>query len=406
MKKMIWTMLALGTAVFVLTALLTACSCGCDSPAATSATTSTTTEATTDGTTALTTAGTVATTAKPTVTTTGTPSVTDKPSETTGSDVTTTAPTTTTFVPTTTATPSSSTAGSDETAPSDTTADTAVTTTAKPIIPLAPTTEKADESGKIFVDISDVKEGLLLDVDATHPYDATVNTLFKGDQNTTVEVALKSGFAHISTKFKTINNNHFLRQEALEALALMIEAFDAVACTDKPFRVEGYTASMADDLTNEFVTGNLLLIKTLVNDYTVGLNYSPFKVDLDGTPVTYDKWFAANAAKFGFVYEGLVGEENSAAGKLRYVGLIHAAGVAKAGSFDAYLAAVKAGTIKDVTIDGETWEIHYVKVSLADGLETKTEITVGANVTYTLSGDNNEGVIVAVKQVVAESLNR
>lgn len=257
--------------------------------------------------------------------------------------------------------------------------------------PVGPTTQTAPESGKITVNTSSVKSGLLLQISSVTPYDATVNGIFNGDHNTSAADALAAGFTRISSKFKTIDNKQFLRTEAIEALAAMIQAFDAAAGTSSPFRVEGYTAAAAEDLGSAYVTGNVLKIRTLINGSTYGLNYGAHKVTLGESSVTYDLWFAANAATYGFVYEGLVGAETNAAGQFRYVGTVHAAGIKAAGSLANYIAGIKGGTITSVTVGEETWTLTHKDVT-AD-----LEIEVGKNASYIVSGDNATGVIVAYK---------
>ena len=263
--------------------------------------------------------------------------------------------------------------------------------TVKPAQPVGPTTQTAPESGKITVNTSSVKSGLLLQISSVTPYDATVNGIFTGDHNTSVADVTAAGFTRISSKFRTIDNKQFLRTEAIEALAAMIQSFDAVAGTDKPFRVEGYTAAAAENLGSAYVTGNVFKIRTLVGTSTYGLNYSAHKVALGEGMVTYDQWFAANAATYGFVYEGLVGSETNAAGQFRYVGTVHAAGIKTAGSLANYIAGIKAGTITSVTVGDATWTLTYKDVT-AD-----LEIEVGKNASYIVSGDNATGVIVAYK---------
>lgn len=299
--------------------------------------------------------------------------------------------------------PASSTAKAPETttvAPLD--SSSAQSSTGKlPAEPIAPSTEKADASGKIALIDDAVKIGLLLTIDADHIYDLNSHSLFEGDEHMTAEEAIRLGYTHISTMFRTVDNSHFLRNEAIAALAALIQTFDSVAGTDKPFLVEGYTASSAD-VTSAFVTGNVLKLRIFDNNATYGLNYTGYQVSLNGEMVTYDKWFAETAAKYGFIYEGLVGDENNAAGQLRYVGTIHSTGIKEAGSLEAYIAAIKAGTVTSATVGKDTWKLSYVKFSQSDSIGHYTVVLVGENATYTISGDNKEGLIVAVKVEAAE----
>jgi len=378
MKKITLTMILLAVTV-LLTAALVSCSCGDDSPAVTS----------TEGSSSVTEGSDSA----PDTTVGKTPAVTDNNSTviTTAGSVEGTAPnSTSTKVPGTT-TPDSTT-GSVSTDSNGT-----ASTGKVPAAPVAPSTKKADESGKISVTLSDIKSGLLLDINEDHKYDTDVNPLFTGDYTTTVDDAKKAGYTHISSMFMAVDNNHFLRTEAIEALAAMIQSFDAVAGTDKPFRVEGYKFELVYSFPGAHATGNVVNIRTLIDGSTYGLNYLGHRVLLDGEMVTYDKWFEANAAKYGFIYEGLAGGPDTHSGQLRYVGTIHSSGIKEAGSLTAYIDAIKAGTVTSAVVGEDTWKLSYVKLSQGESIEHYTEIVVGANATYTISGDNKEGVIVAVK---------
>ena len=249
--------------------------------------------------------------------------------------------------------------------------------------PVGPTTQTAPESGKITVGVKDVYTGLVLNIDSTNKYSETYNILYKNE-------ATSEGFTRINTKLPSVDNTHFLRTEALEALEAMIQTFDSVAGTNEPFQVRGYQTGLAAALDSIYVTGNVFKMYQLSAGGTLGLNYYNNKVELNGQMVTYDKWFAANAAKYGFVYLGLTGSENHAAGEFRYVGTVHAAGIAQSnGSLKDYIAAVKSGTLTSVTVGDETWKLVYKTVT------EDVEIEVGKNATYTVSGDNMGGVIVA-----------
>lgn len=373
MKKVTLTLILLAVAV-CLTAVLASCSCGSETPAETTAAES---SSVTEGT-----ASTPDTTVgkQPATTTSKKPAISENPVISEVVQTTGTTPVSTSGTPTSDTTPGSTTASTK--LPSD---------------PIEPWTEKTDESGMLSLSADAVTNGLLLWVDEEHAY---TGELFGGNKDTTADAAIQAGFTHISSTFRTVDNNHFLRNEAMEALQALIAAFDLAAGTDKPFRVEGYTASV--DPTSAFVTGNVLKLRIFANDVTYGLNYGTFQVSLNGEMVTYDKWFEATAAAYGFLYEGLVGEENNAAGQLRYVGALHATGIIEAGSLEAYLDAIKNKTVTTATLGEDTWNLYYVKLSQVDSLVHYTVLDLGADATYTVSGDNNDGVIVAVKQAIAE----
>ena len=384
MKKIVIALTLLAVTVF-LTAALASCSCGDEVPAVTSTEMSSSLTEGSD-TAPETTAGKtpIATDTKPVVTTTAILTVGTTPDSTSTKLPGSTSVTTPGITPdSTTGTASTGTDSQDSTGK-------------LPASPVAPSTEKADESGKISLTYSDIKSGLLLVINEDNKYDTDVNPLFTGDRNMTAEDAIKAGFTHISTVFRTVDSNHFLRNEAMAALVALMQTFDAAVGTDNSLRVDGYKAEFARE-TDASVTGNVLKLRILQDDGVCGLNNLAYKVSLDGKMVTYDKWFEANAAKYGFIYEGLVDDPTNAAGQLRYVGTIHSLGIKEAGSLTAYIDAIKAGTITSVVVGEDTWKLSYVKLSQGESIEQHTEIVVGANATYTISGDNKEGVIVAVK---------
>lgn len=263
--------------------------------------------------------------------------------------------------------------------------------------PTPESTEKADESGKIAVPSADASTGLLIDVSATNPYKYDLENIFKGDNNTAPEDVAASDYRRLVSAdplWKTTNWKHFVRKETFNALHAMITTFAQHAGTQSTLHVLGYTADMSADVTSPFITGNAISMYSLYNGAMAGLKYTHNKITVDGIMTTYDKWFEKYATEFGFVFEGLRGEnQNMLPGYFRYYGTIHAAGVKAAGSLSAYLAGIKDGSITTATAaDGSTWNLSYVTAST----EETTEITVGANATYTVSGDNMGGFIVAV----------
>ena len=309
-----------------------------------------------------------------------------------GGDDDTTEPTTTTAAPITT------------TAPDTTTEDPVTTTTEAPVTTTAPitaappvpeSTQKADEAGKITVPSADAANGLLIDVSETNSYKYDLENIFKGDHETTQEDIAKSDYKRLvsaSDFFVTPGWTHYVRKDTYNALVAMITTFNAQSGTTRALQISGYTATMSESLTSPYITGNVISMLGYSGG-TLGLNYGLNKVTVDGESMTYDKWFEKFAAGYGFFYEGLSGGDNMKKGTLRYVGTIHAAGVTTAGSLTAYLAGIKDGTITTATAaDGSTWNLSYVAASA----DENTEITVGANATYTISGDNMGGFIVAV----------
>lgn len=308
---------------------------------------------------------------------------------------------TTTQVPASSALESSSAPDSSSEAP-DSGSTPESSSTEKPIEPIKPTltetTLKADESGKVQIPSVQAGTGLLIDVSETNPYKYDLENIFKGDNTTTPDVIEKSDFKQLNSDnalFVTPGLTHYVRKEAHAALLSMITRFNALLGKDKAIQISGYTAKRSDAVTNTIITGNVITILGYNGQGTLGLNSTlNGKITYDDVTTTFNKWFEKYAQSYGFVYEGLVGDNvDLLSGKLRYVGSIHSAGVTTAGSLSAYLAGIKGGTITTATAaDGSTWNLTYVTAST----EENTEITVGANATYTVSGDNMGGFIVAV----------
>ncbi len=289
----------------------------------------------------------------------------------------------------------------DTTADPDETSTVETTTVAEPdLTPIEPTLSetplKADESGKVTLNSADAASGVLIEISAEHPYTYDLENIFRGDASTSSEDIEKSDYKRLVSASELVVTpgwTHYVRKETYNALVSMISTFGKHSATNRVLQVSGYTAAMSESYTSPYITGNVISILGYSGG-TLGLNYSLNRVTVDGKSVTYDKWFEAYAASFGFVYEGLVGDDvNLQSGRFRYVGTVHAAGVTEAGSLAAYLDGIKNGSITTATAaDGSTWALSYVAASN----EAVTEVTVGANATYTVSGDNMGGFVLAV----------
>ena len=310
-----------------------------------------------------------------------------------------TTPATTTTTPTTSTVITSTDPTDTTTTPVvTTTAETPISTTGTPVTaapPVLDTPDNSGESGTVSVPSANASTGLLIDVSATNPYKYDLENVFKGDHETTQEVIAKSDFKRLvsaSDLFVTPGWTHYVRKDTYNALVAMITTFGAQSGTVKALQISGYTATMSESVTDPFITGNVISMLGYSGG-TLGLNYGLNKVTVNGESMTFDKWFEKFAVNYGFFYEGLTGSDNLKKGTLRYVGTTHAAGVKAAGSLSASLAGIKDGTITSTTAaDGSTWNLSYVAASA----EENTTITVGANATYTVSGDNMGGFIVAV----------
>lgn len=288
----------------------------------------------------------------------------------------------------------------DTSAPAQSTDTEPPTTSNTPVDPVDPVINesvgKADSTGIVTVNSEDSKTGPLILVSATFPYDYNTGAMFAAGADISRSDAEKAGFYRIADNsvktFPTNGYDSFLRQEALEAFANLVTTFESVSGASREFLVNGYTSSHASAFTNEYCTGLVLdvRIRSASGDSYYNFDYEGKTVTVDGTRMTYEEWFKENCSKYGFIYEGI--PDGRTSGVFRYVGTINAAGITT--TLEAYLAGVKDGSIKSVeAADGSTWNLSYVEASSED----TTEINVGANAEYFISGDNMGGFIVAVK---------
>ena len=276
-------------------------------------------------------------------------------------------------------------------------------TTSKPVEPVNPvdptiseTVSKAPAEGKVTLNNNSTSDGNLVLANSTHPFTQS----FPGGTETTISEATAAGFYMLAQKYKVINYDTYLRTEAAKAFDSLMQTFGSVSHVDyiDAFRVEAYSATR-NPKNSYLLTGNAVSLLIRVggdSTDTYGFDYSSYKVTVDGKSMTYEAWFKANCAKYGFYYVGPTGtNKNHLSGDFIYVGSIHAAGVTAAGGLDKYLAAVKAGTVTSATAaDGSVWTVKYQAAS-TNGNTTDVEIPAGAS--YVVSGDNMGGFIIAYR---------
>lgn len=316
-----------------------------------------------------------------------------------------------TLAPADSGTPGSSSGNDPESTPAPDTSSAPDSSSSQPPVTVDPvkptlteTVATAGDSGKITLNTADIGAGLLVLIDGDHTYKLPLDQRFIGGKDVTPADAEKAGFYKLNQNalnktFPVRNLDAFMRQEALRAFAAMVQTFESVSHTERTFLVRSYSSTVRENNTSNFVTGNAVGLYIIEGENQLGFNYGAKKVTVDGKSMTYEAWFKENCAKYGFYYEGLIGDKNFAEGKFLYVGSIHAAGVEKAGGLAKYQEGIRNGSITTATAaDGSQWKLIYTPV----GSEATVEVEVGAGARYVVSGDNVGGFITAYQTPAAQ----
>lgn len=244
----------------------------------------------------------------------------------------------------------------------------------------------ADATGKISLKKTDVFSGPLSVIAAEKPFGGEITFLPTQDMSDTdIEAA---GFAR-PKKYGLSASGYAvtLRDKAAKALGTMVDDFvTATGVSKSSFVViTGYATT---NTASKYITGYTAYLKINDGGY-YDFNYSGKKVTIEETEMTWEAWFKANCAKYGFVYTGV--------GEFSYVGLAHSKYMTDYNLDVAtyvlnVVAAGKNGiNVKDA--EGASWTVRYVTAANGD----TTTVTVGANAVCAVSGDNEKGFIVAVK---------
>lgn len=150
--------------------------------------------------------------------------------------------------------------------------------------------------------------------------------------------------------------------------------------------------SNTDDCDFSHALGTTLDICLLINGDSYALSQKPEVMN----------WINTNCQRFGFINSDLSGEVHDAGAtlrttQLRYVGIPHANYIMNAGiSFESYLELLKnTATLNNPLLitgsDNNSYEVYYAIVNTINHV-----VKVPENFEYTISGNNESGVIITV----------
>ncbi|MCM1133236.1 MAG: M15 family metallopeptidase [Ruminococcus flavefaciens] len=202
-----------------------------------------------------------------------------------------------------------------------------------------------------------------------------------------------------------------LDTETLSQLNAMIKAYaDANYIDSKTgiFVLDGYRTY--EEQVERHNTGKSRTFEAGHTDYHTGRTFDMFYNDSEsGTGFAYFsaegdyEWFAENAGNYGFIVrfpedkQDITGEKPRSY-TYRYVGTPHAVYINENNlCMEEYIEELKTHTIDNplqITANGQNYSVYYTEAEKSD----VSEITVPANKLYEVSGNNDDGFIVTVKE--------
>jgi D-alanyl-D-alanine carboxypeptidase len=242
------------------------------------------------------------------------------------------------------------------------------------------------------VTAADLQFGSLLLVNANNHYTVPTTTSHLSDIASVMSAVGGYSTAGISNKMET---------NALNALARMLSDHHAANLSVTIMMRYAYPTETATSTDDELYTGltTELRIKADAN----GRSNQPLNFD-----ATTEAWFKGNAHKYGFVlrYPSDKAEQTGVpagnqADYFRYVGVAHATYMYQNNlCLEEYIALLKdqhtaTGPLTVTGADGNRYEIFYVAITDDSDSDSAT-IPCPTNYAYTLSGTNENGMVVTV----------
>lgn len=267
----------------------------------------------------------------------------------------------------------------------------------------APVTNPPAIEGEITWDFlsleyKDTEKGILVLVDTDHPYTFP-------EKNTNVNVYGLKG-----RKYSLANSSVELDETAAKRFTDLAQAFfEATGHSDLMVSGAYRTYEYQDQLYQSYGAGRTFAPGC--SDYHVGTSLYVKVFDKDGDGITREldalkgdyEWVMDHAHEYGFVMRypenktEFTGTVTDGQGHYRYVGVAHATLMKQKNlCFEEYLDYLQdftyTGNHLTVSTAEGGFEIFYVPL-MADGV---TKVPVPNNFPYTISGDNDGGVIVTI----------
>lgn len=243
--------------------------------------------------------------------------------------------------------------------------------------------------------------GSVLTVNDDHPYQYNLSTLQPSHKIKDSVLSIKGQnltilFGNTSQNYLLKSSKLFFKQDAFPYLDSMMAQFASDSGRKSAQIVNAYLYSDPSTLTNEFVLGYSIAVNLYEEGTTHSLRSLEFSFDYDGASITCLEWFIQNCTKFGFIYTGLAGTQQQELATFRFVGRAHAIAMTQYDIIDTavYLRTLQLSEklIAVTDIDKKTWYVFYQE---AHKTNENTVIALPAGATYTVSGDNVGGFIVA-----------
>lgn len=287
----------------------------------------------------------------------------------------------------------------NSTPPTETTPFPTPTTEAPPAQLYVEKTVPAD--GKVTLPSNAYISGTLLSIKPGTSYQFNPVTLVK---NADIPASAKKFdaqnlmifYGNKSQDYVIANAKLFMKSDAFPYFEAMAAAFKEATGKSTLQVVNSYLYSDKSSLESAFVTGYAVALNLLEKGGTYSLSSEAMKVTVDGKEMTCLAWFQENCARFGFIFTGLTGSESRPLATFRFVGVPHALLMQKQDIIDPayYSSYVKAYTGELTVKEGDReWTVRYFPVSG----EAATVLTLPAGAIYTLSGDNQNGFLVAYR---------
>lgn len=249
-------------------------------------------------------------------------------------------------------------------------------------------------------------------VTEAHSYD----DVFKGDLvlvNTTHIYHFDEGDTDLVTLYDNIKNECYgvsdyvikLDSHVVEQLNALMESFSVIQSNTDIVVIGGYRSY---EQQNEKYAYGTTTTNGGFSDYHTGRTFDLGVFPKDGSssgyysPTGIYSWIDENAAGYGFIVRYPDGKENftgetSRTQTYRYVGVPHSTYIKQNNiCLEEYIDKVKEYTKEkplEISSGSDLYRVYYVKAVP----NAVTDVPVPSDMSYTISGDNDEGFIVTVK---------
>ena len=227
---------------------------------------------------------------------------------------------------------------------------------------------------------------------------------------------LSNLFEQKNTAYKVSKRNIMLNQRTIEALNRMLKDFQKASSNENATIISGYRTADYQQQLLDTKTKNVgekealrWVAKPNYSEHHTGLAIDFGVLTEKGNIQDFDgsgsySWIGENCGNYGFI-KRYVGEKEKITGiadepwHFRYVGLPHGNLIKKNGyCLEEYIEYLKEFEFKKKHLlvkdfDGEKYEIYYVKTESG-----KIRVPVPKNKSYDISGNNEDGFIVTIRE--------